>query len=101
MLLQKGKERRLNVKTTIKVHRINRGISIEDAAEALGITVEELRKYEAYEETMSYELLLKMMDLYHIEDFSDIIFYNKSQERAAYAERGINITYLDELPHIS
>ncbi len=89
------------MKTTIKVHRINRGISIEDAAEALGITVEELRKYEAYEETMSYELLLKMMDLYHIEDFSDIILYNKSQERAAYAERGINITYLDELPHIS
>lgn len=32
------------MKTTIKVHRINRGISIEDAAEALGITVEELRK---------------------------------------------------------
>lgn len=29
-----------------------------------------------------------MMDLYHIEDFSDIIFYNKSQERAAYAEKG-------------
>ena len=100
MLLEKGKERRLNVKTTIKVHRINRGISIEDAAEALGITVEELRKYEAYEETMSYELLLKMMDLYHIEDFSDIIFYNKSQERAAYAEKGINLVYM-ELPHIS
>lgn len=89
------------MKTTIKVHRINRGISIEDAAEALGITVEELRKYEAYEETMTYELLLKMMELYHIEDFSDIIFYNKSQKREAYAERGIKITYLDELPHIS
>lgn len=101
MLLKKGKERRLSVKTTIKVHRINRGISIEDAAEALGITVEELRKYEAYEETMTYELLLKMMELYHIEDFGDIIFYNKSQEREAYAERGIKITYLDELPHIS
>ena len=89
------------MKTTLKVHRVNRGISIEEAAEALGITVEQLRKYEAYEEYPDWDFIFKMMKLYNIESYDEIIFHNKSQEREAFKKKGINIIYRDELPHIS
>ncbi len=88
------------MKTTLKVHRVNRGISIEDAAEALGISVEQLRKYEAYEEYPDWDMIFKMMELYNIESIDEIIFRNKSQEREAYAKKGINIVYREELPTI-
>ena len=88
------------MKTTVKVHRVNRGISSEDAAEALGISVEQLRKYEAYEEYPDWEFIFKMMELYNIESYDEIIFHNKTQEREAYAKKGINIIYRDEYPTI-
>ena len=88
------------MKTTLKVHRVNRGISIEDAAEALGITVEQLRKYEAYEECPDWEMVFKIMELYNIESYDEIIFHNKSQEKEAYAKKGIKMLYKDELPTI-
>ena len=101
MLKTKDKEGRYNVKTTLKVHRVNRGISIEDAAEALGLSVEQLRKYENYEEYPDWDMIFKMMELYNIESIDEIIFHNKSQEREAFAKKGIKIVYRDELPHIS
>lgn len=88
------------MKTTLKVHRVNRGISIEDAADALGISVEQLRKYESYEEVPDWEMVFKIMELYHIESIDEIIFHNKTQEREAYAKKGINLVYRDELQTI-
>ena len=88
------------MKTTLKVHRVNRGISIEDAADALGISVEQLRKYESYEEVPDWEMVFKIMKLYRIESIDEIIFHNKSQEREAYAKKGIKLVYSDELQTI-
>lgn len=88
------------MKATLKVHRVNRGISIEDASEALGITVEQLRKYEKYEEYPDWEFIFKMMSLYKIEYIDEIIFHNKAQEKEAYAKKGIKLLYKDELPTI-
>lgn len=88
------------MKTTLKVHRVNKGISIEDAAEVLGITVEQLRKYENYEEFPDWEFIFKMMELYKIESIDEIIFHNKSQEREAYAKKGIKAIYYEDMPTI-
>ena len=88
------------MKTTLKVHRVNRGISIEDAAEELGLSVEQLRKYENYEEYPDWEMIFKMMKLYNIESIDEIIFHNKSQEKEALAKKGIKMLYKDELPTI-
>lgn len=100
MLKTKDKEGRYKVKTTLKVHRVNRGISIEDAAEELGLSVEQLRKYENYEEYPDWEMIFKMMKLYNIESIDEIIFHNKSQEKEALAKKRIKMLYKDELPTI-
>lgn len=67
------------MKTTLRVHRINKGLSIEDAASKLGIKVDELRKYELYTKCPSNKMIIKMMQLYGIGYIDEIIFCNKAQ----------------------
>ena len=68
------------MKATFKVHRVNRGLSIEDAAEKIGIDVDRLRKIEAYELEVTPQEIKAICELYEIEFLNEIIFYNKEQK---------------------
>lgn len=67
------------MKATLRVHRINKGLSIEDAAMKLGTKVDELRKMELYTKYPSTKMLIKMMQLYGIDYIDDILLCNKEQ----------------------
>lgn len=54
------------MKATFKVHRVNRGLSIEDAAEKIGIDVDRLRKIEAYELEVTPQEIKAICELYKI-----------------------------------
>ena len=67
------------MKATLRVHRINKGLSIEEAAMKLGLKVDELRKMELYVKYPSTQMLIKIMKLYAIDYIDDILLCNKKQ----------------------
>lgn len=87
------------MKATFKVHRVNRGLSIEDAAEKIGIDVDRLRKIEAYELEVTPQEIKAICELYEIEFLNEIIFYNKEQ-KLNYIKTGSKKTdvYPNEIP---
>lgn len=68
------------MRATLRAIRVNRRISIEDAAKKIGIPVSLLRKYEKCEESPYLDDVFKIMKVYNIESINQIIFDNKSVE---------------------
>lgn len=68
------------MKGTPKVLRIHNNLSIIEAAKLLNIKTSELRAIESFTKSPSWKLIDKMVEVYDVVSWSDIIFQNKQDE---------------------
>lgn len=65
------------VRFSMRAARVHAGLSIEEAAELLGLEVEILRKYEKCIEFPTIDEALLMVKVYKLETIDDMVFINK------------------------
>lgn len=68
---------------TLKAARVNRDLTLIEAAKYLGISKDTLRKYEADSTNLPYALILKMSSLYEIAQ-NHLFFGNTDQYYAQF-----------------
>lgn len=75
------------MQATPRVFRINKGLSITEAAKLLNIKTSELRAIESFEKIPSNRLLKRMEEVYDLDNWYSVIVHDKEEEQKLIQEK--------------
>lgn len=75
------------MQATPRVFRINKGLSITEAAKLLNIKTSELRSIESFEKIPSNRLLKRMEEVYDLDNWYSVIVHDKEEEQKLIQEK--------------